>query len=89
MRSFFIYRAAALRPSAGGQPLAMPRLKYRDAVWAFHSDNQELLLDASVKACPEKTTWDNAKALSIFLWLKSRDVLVRLRPLLLLLYLDD
>ncbi|KAL8278398.1 hypothetical protein RQP46_009290 [Phenoliferia psychrophenolica] len=74
MRSFFIYRAAALRPFAA-QPLATPRLKYRDAVWAFHSENQELLLDASIKACPEKLTWDNAKALSVFLWLKSRDAL--------------
>lgn len=74
MRSFFIYRAAA--PSAG-HTLALPRLKYRDAVWAFHSDNQDLLLDASVKACPTKMTWDNAKALSIFLWIKSRETLVR------------
>lgn len=72
MRSFFIYNdnSTPLRRS-------LPRIRYRDIVWAFHSESQDLLLDASVKACPDKLTWENAKALGIFLWLKSPAILVR------------
>ncbi|KAM0746323.1 hypothetical protein T439DRAFT_329776 [Meredithblackwellia eburnea MCA 4105] len=71
MRSFFTYAASSVE----GKTLAIPRLKYRDAVWAFHSENQELLVDASAKACPNKITWANAKALSLFIWLKSPELL--------------
>lgn len=79
MRSFFIYNATTL-PSATPQT-ALQRLKYRDVVWAFHSDSQDLLLDESIKACEgSKLTWDNAKALGVFLWLKSPEVLVRPSP---------
>lgn len=78
MRSFFIYNANSLRPiTAPATAPSLPRLKYRDVVWAFHSESQEILLDASVKACPDRLTWENAKALGIFLWIKAPDVLVR------------
>jgi hypothetical protein len=71
MRSFFIYNSdTSMR--------TLPRIKYRDVVWAFHSESQDILLDASIKACPDKLTWENAKALGIFLWLKYPAVLVRL-----------
>jgi hypothetical protein len=75
MRSFFIYNSVSL-PSSTVPTTS--RLKYRDVVWAFHSESQDLLLDESVKACEEgKLTWENAKALGVFLWLKSPEVLVR------------
>lgn len=74
MRSFFIYNAGG--PSTTAETLNIPRLKYRNAVWAFHSDNQELLIDASAKACPSKITWEHAKALNLFLWIKSPELLV-------------
>lgn len=78
MRSFFIYNANSLRPFTTPTATAsLPRLKYRDVVWAFHSESQDLLLDASVKACPDRLTWENAKALGIFFWIKAPDVLVR------------
>lgn len=75
MRSFFIYNTTQLPTDAA---LSLPRLKYRDAVWAFHSENQELLLEESVKACPQgRLGWDNAKALGLFFWLKSPEVLAK------------
>ncbi|KAI5121293.1 hypothetical protein M0805_003762 [Coniferiporia weirii] len=47
------------------------RLRYRDIVWAFHSESQEILLSASISACDGKMKWTDARALGIFLWLNS------------------
>lgn len=84
MRSFFIYHEVRLPGGAGtgaataATSSALPRLKYRDVVWAYHSEDQELLLEESTKACPGgRLSWDNAKALGLFLWLKSPDQLAR------------
>jgi hypothetical protein len=46
-------------------------------VWAFHSESQEILLQASVAACEGKMNLMDAKALGVFLWLKSLDSVVR------------
>lgn len=80
MRSFFIYNAAFFGPtSAQSRPtdsIAIPRLKYRDVVWAFHSESQEVLLEASLKACPSNLCWENVKALGLVMWIKAPDVFV-------------
>lgn len=89
MRSFFIYNATSVSilPSSSSTSqipkdartveIIPPRLKFRDVVWAFHSESQDVLVEASIKACPaEKLTWENAKALGVFLWLKSPALLV-------------
>lgn len=52
------------------------RLRYRDMIWAFHSESQELLLNASITACGGKLTWPDARALGIPLWLTSIESLV-------------
>jgi hypothetical protein len=46
-------------------------------IWAFYSESQELLLDASVAACGGKLTWPDARALGVSLWLTSVESLVR------------
>ncbi|OCB85636.1 hypothetical protein A7U60_g7286 [Sanghuangporus baumii] len=88
MRSFFILNARAASPrfpgtpaSTGSYPLASSprhalgreRLRFRDMVWAFHSESQEILLTASTSACGGKMKWVDARALGVFLWLKSVD----------------
>jgi len=45
-------------------------------IWAFHSESQELLLQASTAACGGKLAWSDARALGIPLWLTSIDSLV-------------
>lgn len=80
MRSFFIYNAAFFGPTST-QPkpsdsVVIPRLKYRDVVWAFHSESQEVLLEASLKACPSNLYWENVKALGLVMWIKSPDIFV-------------
>jgi hypothetical protein len=54
------------------------RLSFRNVVWAYHSQSQEILLNAATEACDErKMRWADAKALGVFLWLRSYESLVR------------
>lgn len=84
MRSFYILNRRATSPGtpelngAGttAQRNKRARLRYRDIIWAFHSESQEILLQASMSACEGKMNWSDAKALGIFLWLHSLDSLV-------------
>ncbi|KZT72790.1 hypothetical protein DAEQUDRAFT_704451 [Daedalea quercina L-15889] len=82
MRAYYISHK---RLSAPGTPASgrsgMPdkrikprqRLRYRDMIWAFHSESQELLLSQSVAACGGKMTWSEARSLGVFLWLRSSE----------------
>ena len=78
MRSFYIInrRASTTNGAAPNQSARRERLRFRDMVWAFHSESQELLLSASTAACDGKMTWSDAKALGISLWLSSSENLV-------------
>ncbi|KAH8918301.1 hypothetical protein BT69DRAFT_589975 [Atractiella rhizophila] len=69
MRSFFISRQ--LQRSLIGQS----RLKYRDVLWAYHSESQTILLTATLEACGQKLKWTDAKSLGIFMWIRSPVIL--------------
>jgi len=78
MRSFHILNKRAPEPSSPESRGAVSRrtgwrarLRYRDIIWAFHSETQGLLLSASLAACQGKMTWSDARALGVFLWLNS------------------
>jgi len=83
MKSFYIINSRAV-PTVGNtingaaqkQPARRERLRYRDMIWAFHSESQELLLEASTAACSGKMAWSDARALGIAIWLNSGDSLV-------------
>ncbi|KAF8807734.1 WD repeat-containing protein [Phlegmacium glaucopus] len=82
MRSFYIINrrasainGAATNGAAPSQSARRARLRFRDMVWAFHSESQELLLSASTAACDGKMTWSDARALGISLWLNSSEQL--------------
>jgi RAVE protein 1 C terminal len=53
------------------------RLRYRDMIWAFHSESQDILLNASITACNGKMCWSDARALGISIWIGSVETLVR------------
>lgn len=53
------------------------RLSFRNVVWALHSQSQDILLAAATAAGGGKMMLRNAKALGVFLWLRSAEVLVR------------
>lgn len=84
MRSFYILNERASIPSTPASKGAVDRqsgwrarLRYRDMIWAFHSETQGLLLSASLAACHGKMTWSDARALGVFLWLNSVETMVR------------
>ena len=84
MRSFYILNQRASAPSSPESKGAIARrtgrrerLRYRDMIWAFHSESQGLLLSACSSACGGKMMWNDARALGIFLWLNSLDSMVR------------
>ncbi|KAH7912596.1 RAVE protein 1 C terminal-domain-containing protein [Hygrophoropsis aurantiaca] len=79
MRSFYILnRRITSDPSSPRSIGTIPRetgwrerLRYRDMIWAFHSESQDLLLNISTSACRGKMVWADARALGVFLWLNS------------------
>ena len=83
MRSFYIINSGQINISAG-QSVRLNlntigvrhRIRYRDIVWAFFSESQEILLDASTNACGGRMVWNDARALGVFLWLHSTEVVV-------------
>ncbi|KAL0580829.1 regulator of (H+)-ATPase in vacuolar membrane [Marasmius crinis-equi] len=82
MRAFYILNRRASSPaspeSQGGVPRKTSRrqrLRYRDMIWGFYSESQELLLNASAAACNGKMNWSDARALGIPIWLSSIDSL--------------
>ncbi|KAI6007216.1 RAVE protein 1 C terminal-domain-containing protein [Pisolithus albus] len=86
MRSFYILnRRIASDPSSpqSAGDIARKtgwrdRLRYRDMIWAFHSESQDILLNTSVAACDGKMLWSDARALGVFIWLNSVDVMFKL-----------
>ncbi|KAJ6604501.1 RAVE protein 1 C terminal-domain-containing protein [Mycena vulgaris] len=78
MRSFYILNHRASAPGSPESHNTIPRqsgrrerLRYRDMIWAFHSESQDLLLSASTAACNGKICWSDARALGVSIWLKS------------------
>jgi hypothetical protein len=87
MRSFYILNQRATTPAKPasqnikGEAFSRragyrERLRYRDMIWAFHSDSQELLVGACTTACNGKMTWADARALGLPVWLHSIESLV-------------
>ncbi|KAI0673553.1 WD repeat-containing protein [Trametes maxima] len=85
MRSFYILNRRASEPGTPASPTTgtapssqlkrRERLRYRDMIWAFHSDSQEVLLSTSTAACGGKMGWSDARALGVFIWMRSADAM--------------
>ncbi|KAJ7487439.1 RAVE protein 1 C terminal-domain-containing protein [Mycena galericulata] len=82
MRSFYILNHRASAPGSPQSHNTIPRqtgrrerLRYRDMVWAFHSESQDLLLSASTAACNGKMCWADARALGVSIWLNSAEAM--------------
>ncbi|KAN0100493.1 RAVE protein 1 C terminal domain containing protein [Tylopilus felleus] len=83
MRSFYILnRRIASDPGSPRSGGSIPRqtgwrerLRYRDMIWAFQSESQDLLLNTSTTACNGKMLWSDARALGVFIWLTSVDTM--------------
>ncbi|BGP55007.1 regulator of (H+)-ATPase in vacuolar membrane [Rhodotorula sphaerocarpa] len=78
MRSFVLYRHNADSSGLPQKDGSSDRLPYRDIVFAYHSESQDLLLEEGVKASGGHSTWAVVRSLGAAMWLKSPEALVRL-----------
>lgn len=62
-------------------PAALQTLSDKDALWAYKSDKQDILLTL-VKSSVKSLTWETAKSAKIFYWLKDRTALLELTELI-------
>ncbi|KAI0695128.1 RAVE protein 1 C terminal-domain-containing protein [Cytidiella melzeri] len=84
MRVFYIHNRKLSSPSSPASsgttksqlPQRRERLRYRDMVWAFHSESQDILLSTSIAACEGgKMCWPDARALGVYIWLHSQQTM--------------
>lgn len=78
MRSFVLYRHNADSSGLPQKDGSSDRLPYRDIVFAYHSESQDLLLEEGVKASGGHSTWAVVRWLGAAMWLKSPEALVSL-----------
>lgn len=57
----------------------LPQMRWRDVLWAFHSESQEILVAACDEVCGKPMIWEDAKQFCLPLWLRSSESLVMLR----------
>ncbi|KWU47634.1 hypothetical protein RHOSPDRAFT_31069 [Rhodotorula sp. JG-1b] len=79
MRSFFLYRQAGVADTSSTTPSSSARqLSYRDIVFAYHSESQDLLLEEGTKASGGHATWAAVSSFGAAMWLRSPESLARL-----------
>ena len=74
--SVSVKSVASMKTTGSSRTGWRERLRYRDMIWAFHSESQDLLLSASVAASRGKMRWNDARALGVFVWLRSTETMV-------------
>ncbi|GAA5955789.1 hypothetical protein JCM8115_006854 [Rhodotorula mucilaginosa] len=78
MRSFFLYRQAGVAEGDSTTPSSARQLSYRDIVFAYHSESQDLLLEEGTKASGGHATWAAVSSFGAAMWLRSPESLARL-----------
>lgn len=99
MRVFYIYnrRLSSMTTPDSASTHGIPtnrtkraRLRYRDMLWAFHSESQDLLLSAATAASEGgRMVWGDARSMGVSIWLNSVDTMVRGQPMSLGGDVDD
>ena len=81
-RYLLFFRQHMLRKAQGVANKDM--VSWREIVWAFHSESQDILSDLVSRQFNSKMTWKSAKESGIFMWLSDTNALVSNRiPLVL------
>ncbi|KAG0202623.1 regulator of (H+)-ATPase in vacuolar membrane [Mortierella sp. GBA30] len=51
-------------------------LSYSDITWAYHSESQDLLLDFCSNSLKAPMTWNDARSLGVFLWMRKKETMI-------------
>ena len=81
-RYLLFFRQHMLRKAQGGANKNM--VSWREIVWAFHSESQDILSDLVSRQFNSKMTWKSAKESGIFMWLSDTNAIVSKHPPLFL-----
>lgn len=72
-----------------GQGVANKRMvSWREIVWAFHSESQDILTDLVSRQFHGKMVWESAKESGVFMWLSDLPALVSV-PSYLTIYSEE
>lgn len=58
-------------------PSSRPAISYRETVWAYHSDSQDILVDLVSRQFQGRMLWEQARECGMFLWMTDLSALVR------------
>ena len=75
-RYFLFFRQHMLRRSQGVANKDV--VSWREIVWAFHSESQDILTDLVSRQFGGKLSWKAARESGIFMWLSDLKTLVRI-----------
>ena len=81
-RYLLFFRQHMLRKAQGVANKNM--VSWREIVWAFHSESQDILSDLVSRQFNSKMTWKSAKESGIFMWLSDTNAIVSKHPPLFL-----
>ena len=81
-RYLLFFRQHMLRKAQGVANKDM--VSWREIVWAFHSESQDILSDLVSRQFNSKMTWKSAKESGIFMWLSDTNAIVSKHPPLFL-----
>lgn len=81
-RYLLFFRQHMLRRAQGVANKDM--VSWREIVWAFHSESQDILSDLVSRQFSSKLTWKSAKESGIFMWLSDTNAIVSNHPPLVL-----
>ena len=77
-RYLLFFRQHMLRRAQGVANKDM--VSWREIVWAFHSESQDILSDLVSRQFNSKMTWKSAKESGIFMWLSDTNAIVSSYP---------
>lgn len=80
MRYLLFFREDILRKSQ--PPFGQFGITWREIIWAYHSDSQDILLGLVSKQFQGRMLWEQARESGIFMWLTDLPALVSPVPLL-------
>lgn len=78
-RYLLFFRQHMLRRSQGAT--SQINISWREIVWAFHSNSQDILVDLVSRNFHGKMLWEHAKESGMFMWMRDLTALVNTSPI--------
>lgn len=64
------------RPQDGKKLSHTSQLPWRDILWAYHSNSQDILIDLTTRQCGGRMLWRHAQQRGLFMWIRDINAVV-------------